>query len=82
MEKKGVSAINPPYGRKRSLPSTKLLAVGEHTLFSAWSLNLVDSAIADESVTGLEFLQGLSGVINKGEAGGLSTTIVGAEAKY
>lgn len=54
----------------------------KHTLFSTGSLDLVNDTIADKSVTGFEFLQGLGRVVDEGKSGGLSTTIVGAETKY
>lgn len=44
-------------------------------------LDLVGEADADESVVGLELLQGLGGVVDEGEAGALSTTELGAETE-
>lgn len=51
------------------------------TLLSARLLDLAGLADADQSVVGLELLHGLGGVVDEGEAGGLSTTELGAEAE-
>lgn len=48
---------------------------------SGRSLGLGGEANPDESVLGLELLQGLGRVIDKGEAGGLATTELCAEAE-
>lgn len=53
----------------------------EHTLLSAGLLDLISLADADKAVVGLEFLQGFDGVVDEGEAGGLSTTIVRAQTE-
>ena len=49
------------------------------TLLPAGLLDLVGHAVSDESVVGLELLHRLGGVVDEGEAGALSATIVRSE---
>lgn len=51
------------------------------TLLSAGALGLGGEADPDEAVLGLELLQGLGGVVDEGEAGGLAATELGAQAE-
>ena len=44
-------------------------------------LDLVGIAVSDQTIVRLELLQGLEGIVDKGEASGLSTTEVSLEAK-
>jgi hypothetical protein len=53
----------------------------EHTLLSAGLLDLGAETRSDEEVVGLELLQGLGGVVDEGEAGGLATTELRAQAE-
>jgi len=57
------------------------LSRDQRTLLSAGLLDLAGKANTDESVVGLELLHGLGGVVDEGEASGLSTTELGAEAE-
>lgn len=54
---------------------------GKHTLLSGGLLDLGSGTDADETVVRLELLQGLSGVVDQGEAGALATTVLRAEAE-
>lgn len=51
------------------------------TLLSAGLLDLVGEADTDQAVVRLELLHGLGGVVDKGEAGGLATTELGAQTE-
>ena len=51
------------------------------TLLSAGLLDLGGLAVTDEPVVGLELLHGLGAVVDEGEAGGLATTVLGAETE-
>lgn len=53
----------------------------KRTLLSAGTLGLGGHAHSDKSVLGLELLHGLGGVVDQGEAGGLATTELGAQAE-
>lgn len=55
--------------------------MGAHTLLSRRSLGLGGHADADQAVLGLELLHGLRRVVDEGEAGGLATTELGAQAE-
>lgn len=48
---------------------------------TAGLLDLVGGSDTDEAVVGLELLQSLRGVVDKGEAGALATTVLGAETE-
>lgn len=52
-----------------------------HTLLSAGLLDLVGQADADQAVVRLELLHGLGRVVDKGEAGGLAATELGAQTE-
>lgn len=54
---------------------------GRRTLLSAGTLGLGGHADADKAVGGLKLLQGLGGVVDEGEAGGLAATELGSQAK-
>jgi hypothetical protein len=54
---------------------------GRRTLLSAGLLDLGGLADADQPVAGLELLEGLRGVVDQGEAGGLAATELGAQAE-
>lgn len=64
-----------------SPPPTNPRHSEKRTLLSAGTLDLAGKADADQSVVRLELLHGLGGVVDKGEAGGLATTELGAETK-
>lgn len=51
------------------------------TLLAGGLLDLGGSTNADQTVGGLELLQGLNGVVDQSEAGGLATTVLGAETE-
>lgn len=51
------------------------------TLLLGGTLGLGGLADTDQAVAGLELLHGLGRVVDEGEAGGLATTILAAEAK-
>lgn len=53
----------------------------KHTLLSGGLLDLGSGTDTDETVVRLELLQGLSGVVDQGEAGALATTVLRAEAE-
>lgn len=63
------------------LPLTWTLELNIRTLLSASLLNLGGQANTDQAVVRLELLHGLGGVVDQGEAGGLSATKLGAQAK-
>lgn len=44
-------------------------------------INLGGVAVANEAVVGLELLEGVVGVVDQGETGGLSSSEVGAETE-
>ena len=54
---------------------------GKHTLLSGGLLDLGSGTDTDETVVRLELLQGLSGVVDQGEASALATTVLRAEAE-
>ena len=56
-------------------------AGGKRTLLSAGALGLGGEANADQAVLGLELLEGLGGVVDEGEAGGLAATELGAQTE-
>ena len=54
---------------------------GRRTLLAGSLLDLVGDTDTDETVVGLELLQGLGGVVDESEAGGLATTVLCAETE-
>jgi hypothetical protein len=54
---------------------------GRRTLLAGRLLDLGGGTNADQTVGGLELLQGLLGVVDQGEAGALTTTVLGAETE-
>lgn len=54
---------------------------GALTLLSRGALDLGGPSVADQTVSGLEVLHGLGGVVEEGEAGALATTVLGAETE-
>lgn len=53
----------------------------KRTLLARGLLDLGGGTNADQTVGGLELLQGLDGVVDQSEAGGLATTVLGAETE-
>lgn len=53
----------------------------KHTLLSAGLLDLCASTDANQTVEGLELLQGLLGVVDESEASALTTTVLGTETE-
>jgi hypothetical protein len=58
-----------------------LLVLALLALLPAGALGLGGEADADQAVLGLELLEGLGGVVDEGEAGGLAATELGAQAE-
>jgi hypothetical protein len=56
--------------------------VDGRTLLAGGLLDLVGDTDTDETVVGLELLQGLGGVVDQSEAGGLATTVLRAETEH
>jgi hypothetical protein len=54
---------------------------GGRTLLSAGLLDLHAGTDTDETVAGLELLEGLGGIVDHGEASGLATTVLCAETE-
>lgn len=78
-----LSRISISLGPAQSWLSVVLLLKSrdKHTLLSGGLLDLGSGTDADETVVRLELLQGLSGVVDQGEAGALATTVLRAEAE-
>lgn len=53
----------------------------KHTLLAGSLLDLAGGTDTDETVVGLELLQGLGGVVDQSEAGALATTVLCAETE-
>lgn len=53
----------------------------KRTLLARRLLDLGGGTNADQTVGGLKLLQGLGGVVDQSEAGGLATTVLGAETE-
>ena len=53
----------------------------KRTLLAGSLLDLGGGTNADQTVGGLELLQGLGGVVDQSESSGLATTVLGAETE-
>lgn len=91
---RGSRCLSAPFGEKEALPrqchggrgkkkgEEKIFyAEWKRTLLAGGLLDLGGGTNADQTVGGLELLQGLGGVVDQSEAGGLATTVLGAETE-